>query len=232
MAVPVVAASAAPAAMSGLGTLLGGAGAALGSLTALLPSTTSKSGSSKTQRVFDQAAIDKLIYDVLAADQGLASLASGENLSGGFNSSAKTLQTQDFLTKLIGELAVASSPQVTESKETSSKKMTVICTELALQGYLDPDLYEAGGPASRQVCQTTWIGYHSWATGVVEVMKRSPRLCRFLAPIVTSRYRYLTGAPGANVLGRITVWVGHPVCYLIGTAINWSGGYGRANEFA
>lgn len=236
MAVPVVAASAAPTAMYGLGTLLSGAGAALGSLTAVLPSSTStsKSSTSKTQRVFDQAAIDKLVYDVLSADQGLASLASGENLSGGFNSSAKTLQTQDFLTKLIGELAVANAPQVTESQETSksSKKMTVICTELALQGYLDPELYEAGGPASRQVNQTTWIGYHSWATSVVEVMKRSPRLCRFLAPIVTSRYRYLTGAPGIHVLGRITVWAGHPICYLIGTAINWSGGYGRANEFA
>ena len=194
--------------------------------------------SGKTQRIFDQAAIDKLIYDVLASDQGLASLASGENLSGGFNSSTKTLQTQDFLTKMIGELAIASAPVVTtsskseKSAKSGAKIGTVICTELALQGYLDPDLYEAGGPPSRQVSHTTWIGYHSWATGVVKVMKRSPRLCRFLAPIVTSRYRYLIGAPGANVLGRITVWVGHPVCYLIGTAINWSGGYGRANEFA
>jgi hypothetical protein len=199
---------------------------------------TTGSTSQTTQRIFDQAAIDKLVYDVLSSDQGLASLASGEGLSGGFNSSTKTLQTQDFLTKLVGELAIASAPEVvkgskSETKASGKSKVgTVICTELALQGYLDPELYEAGGPPSRQVSHTVWIGYHSWATGVVAAMKNSPRLCRFLAPIVTSRYRYLTGAPGANVLGRITVWAGHPICYLIGTAINWSGGYGRANEFA
>lgn len=198
--------------------------------------TATQSGMSSKQRVFDQTAIDKLVYDVLSSDRGLASLASGENLSGGFNSSTKTLQTQDFLAKLIGELAVASAPEVTtseqQSSQTSKKKATVICTELARQGYLSPELYEAGGPPSQQVSRTTWIGYHAWAVGVVDRMEKSPRLCKFLAPIVTSRYRYLTGVPGAHILGRLSVWVGHPICYLIGTVINWRGGYGRANEFA
>lgn len=198
--------------------------------------TVSKSGTSTTQKLFDQTAIDKLIYDVLSSDRGLASLASGENLSGGFNSSAKTLQTQDFLTKLIGELAIASAPTVTQSEEatsqTSKKKATVICTELARQGLLDPNLYEAGGSPSKQVHKTTWIGYHCWAVHVVEWMKESPKLSRALLPIVESRYRYLTGVTGAHIFGRLSVWVGHPVCYAIGTVINWSGGYARASEFA
>jgi hypothetical protein len=209
-------------------------------LDSLLPSSTKTSGTQTgtgtKQRVFDQTAIDKLVYDVLSSDRGLASLASGENLSGGFNSSTKTLQTQDFLTKLIGELAVASAPEVTtseqQSSQTSKKKASVICTELARQGYLSPELYEAGGPPSQQVSRTTWIGYHSWAVGVVPKMEKSPRLCKFLAPIVTSRYRYLMGVPGFHILGRLSVWVGHPICYLIGTVINLRGGYGRANEFA
>jgi hypothetical protein len=209
-------------------------------LDGLLPqkttTTAGQSGTSTKQRVFDQAAIDKLIYDVLASDRGLASLASGESLSGGFNSSTKTLQTQDFLTKLIGELAVASAPEVTEteqqSTQTSKKKASVICTELARQGYLSTELYEAGGPPSQQVSRTTWIGYHSWATRVVTQMEKSSSLCKFLAPIVTSRYRYLVGVPGLHILGRLSVWIGHPVCYLIGTVINLRGGYGRANEFA
>ena len=190
------------------------------------------------QRVFDQTAIDKLIYDVLASDRGLASLASGENLSGGFNSSTKTLQTQDFLTKIIGELAIASAPEVTneqKTQETNTKKAsagTAICTELALQGYLDPELYEAGGGPSKQVAYTTWVGYHIWAVRVVERMKKSPRLCRALLPIVRSRYQYLIGVPGLHLLGRASIYIGHPVCFVIGSLINLRGTYGRASEFA
>lgn len=191
-----------------------------------------------TQRLFDQAAIDKLVYDVLASDRGLASLASGENLSGGFNSSTKTLQTQDFLTKLIGELAIASAPEVVKEDKTerTDKKSggigTVICTELARQGLLPADLYEAGGGPSRQVSYTTWVGYHCWAVRVVEKMKTSPALSMALLPIVYSRYQYLTGVPGAHILGRASVYIGHPVCYLIGTIINLRGQYARASEFA
>lgn len=206
----------------------------------LIPTSTSGSstqaGNKTTRRVFDQAAIDKLIYDAFSSDVGLASLASGENLSGGFNSSTKTLQVQDFMTKLIGELAVASAPleenTVTSQASSSRKKASVICTELARQGYLDPDLYEAGGPASKQISYTTWVGYHCWAVHVVERMKNSPRLCQLLLPLVESRYRYLTGVSGTHLLGRITIYLGHPVCFLIGTVINWKGTYGQASEFA
>ena len=223
---PMVAA----AAIKTTGDLLGG----------LLPqrtsSSVSKSGTQTTQRVFNQQAIDKLIYDVLSSDQGLASLASGENLSGGFNSSAKTLQTQDFLTKLIGELAIASAPEITQSSETqtssSKKKPTVICTELARQGLLDPDLYEAGGGPSKQVSFITWSGYICWAEKVVPAMQRSPALSRALLPIVRSRYLYLTGAPGTHTLGRLSVFLGHPICWIIGVVLTRGGKNGRHSEFA
>lgn len=200
----------------------------------------STSGLKSQRKVLSQEAIDKLIYDVMASDQGLASLASGENLSGVFNSSSKTLLAQDLTAKLIGELANVTAETLTSENTTSkssSKSLggglkTVICTELALQGYLDPKLYEAGGPPSKQVSKTTWCGYHVWATKVVPRMKVSPVLCKFLAPIVISRYRYLTGVPGFHLLGRASVYLGHPVCYLIGTALKMGGGYGRASEFA
>ena len=221
------------AAASNANTLMNVGGNLLG---AFIPQkqTTTTSANKTTQKVFSEQAINQLIYNVLASDQGLASLAAGENLSGGFNSSSKTLQTQDFITKLIGELAVASAPTVEDSTstQTSKKKATVICTELARQGLLDPDLYEAGGPASKQISYTTWVGYHSWAVHVVEKMKNSPRLSHALLPIVESRYRYLTGIPGTHLLGRLSVHVGHPVCFLIGALINLRGPYGRASEFA
>ena len=194
------------------------------------------SGTKTTQKILSQEAINKLIYDVMSSDQGLASLASGENLSGGFNSSSKTLLAQDLMTKLIGELAIGTAQTVEDTQSsTASKKSgakTVICTELARQGLLDPELYEAGGGPSKQVSKTTWIGYHCWAVHVVPKMQKSERLSRAILPIVQSRYLYLTGAPGVHILGRLSVWVGHPVCYAIGTVINWSGGYARASEFA
>ena len=194
--------------------------------------------SKSTQKVFDQAAIDKLVYNVLSADSGLASLASGENLSGGFNSSTKTLQTQDFLTKLISELAIASAPTVESgSKKSVDKKSggaakTVICTELRDQGYLPDELYQAGGGPSRQVSYHTWVGYHVWAVRVVAKMRKSERLCKFLAPIVLSRYRYLTGAPGFHFLGLLTIVIGHPVCAAIGHVVELGGKYGHSVEYS
>jgi hypothetical protein len=208
--------------------------------------TSNQSGFSSKKRVLSQEAIDKLIYDALSSDQGLAALSSGANLSGGYNSSTKTLMAQDMMTKLIGELALATSEEVTASSTTSEaekstkegralngfadKVGTVICTELARQGYLDPDLYEAGGPPSRQVSKTTWIGYHFWAVHVVSAMQKSPRLCKFLLPIVESRYRYLLDPNSPELLGRLSVHIGHPVCYLIGLIINVRGKYGRTSQ--
>ena len=187
-----------------------------------------------------QEAVDKYIYDVMSSDQGLAALSSGENLSAGFNSSSKTLMAQDMMTKLIGELAQITAADITEEDKTTrqdEKKSkvglgTVICTELAEQGLLDPDLYEAGGPASKQVSYLTWVGYHIWAIKVVSWMKKSPALCFFLLPIVQSRYLLLTKAPGIHLLGRATVYIGHPVCNLIGRLVTLRGSYGRNNEFA
>lgn len=187
-----------------------------------------------------QEAVDKYIYDVLSSDQGLAALSSGENISAGFNSSSKTLMAQDMMTKLIGELAQITAADITEEDKTTrqdEKKSkaglgTVICTELALQGYLDPELYEAGGPPSRQVSYLTWVGYHIWAVRVVSAMKTSPSLCRTLLPIVQSRYEFLTGKNRVAILGRLTVYLGHPICNLIGRIVTLGGKYGRSEEFA
>jgi hypothetical protein len=198
--------------------------------------STNASGTKTTQKILSQEAVDKLIYDVLSSDQGLASLASGENLSGGFNSSSKSLMAQDFMTKLIGELAIGTAQTVedTESRSVSKKSgaKTVICTELARQGLLDPDLYEAGGPPSKQVSFITWSGYICWAEKVVPLMQRSPILSRALLPIVQSRYLYLTGVPGTHTLGRLSVFIGHPICWIIGAILTRGGKYGRASEFA
>jgi hypothetical protein len=203
-------------------------------------------GTVTKKRSLSQEAIDKMIYDVMSSDQGLASLSSGQNLAGGYDSSTRTLQAQDFMTKLIGELAIVTAEEtqttdmVSETEKSTKEGRavngfadalgTVICSELARQGYLSRELYEAGGPPSRQVSETTWIGYRSWADHVVPLMKNSPRLCKFLLPIVESRYRYLLDRSSIEILGRISVYIGHPICYLIGAVIKARGNHGRNSQ--
>ena len=69
-------------------------------LTSMIPQSTSTSGftsaavsnkgTQTSQKKLDQAAIDKIISDVLGSDQGLAALAQGENVSGAFGTTVKT----------------------------------------------------------------------------------------------------------------------------------------------
>ena len=98
-------------------------------------SSGSKAGTTTSQRKISQEGIDKLIYDVLSSDRGLASLAQGENSSGGFGSSTKQMMSQDLVTKLVGELANVTAENVTtttgtETQRNKKKSPTVICTEL------------------------------------------------------------------------------------------------------
>lgn len=183
-------------------------------------------GSKTTQKMLTQEGINKLIYDALSSDQGLAALASGENLSGGFKSSSKTLLAQDMMTKLVGELAnVTAKVQEDQIGEKTTKEgrdsanlglgKTVICTELARQGLLSQELYRSVGGPYKQVSYFTWRGYHSWATKVVPWMQKSKALSHALLPFVRSRYLLLSGAPGFHFLGRVTQLFEIP-CWILG----------------
>lgn len=199
-------------------------------LGAFIPQSTSQSGNydKATRRVLSPEAQQQIIYQALAADQGLAQLLSGQNLSGGNSSSSATLQAQDFMTKVISELAAVTS-EVKESQAStgsSKKKASVICTELARQGKLPQELYSAGHAHFDQIHDLTKRGYWSWATRVVPLMQRSDRLSRFLAPIVLARYKMITGQ-GWNLLGALTIYLGQPICFLIGAILSLGDSYGR-----
>lgn len=199
-------------------------------LGAFIPQSTSQSGNydKATRRILSPEAQQQIIYQALAADQGLAQLLSGQNLSGGNSSSSATLQAQDFMTKVISELAAVTS-EVKESQAStgsSKKKASVICTELARQGKLPQELYSAGHAHFDQIQDLTKRGYWSWATRVVPLMQRSDRLSRFLAPIVLARYKMITGQ-GWNLLGALTIYLGQPICFLIGAILSLGDSYGR-----
>ncbi len=179
------------------------------------------SGSQTTQKNLSQPAIDKLIYDVMSADDGLASLVSGEGITGGYGSTSKTLMAQDFMTKIIGQLALVTAPETVTKKEKKSgaKGGTVICTELNRQGLLPDELYHAGTDHFLALPEETFVGYHIWAQKCVPILSRSPNLARFIAPIAVSRYEMITGARRFTFWGAVTIYIGQPICFLIGSII-------------
>lgn len=187
-------------------------------------------GYTSKKRILSQEAQDKLIYDILSADQGLAQLVSGDGIVGGYGSSSKTLMAQDFITKALGELALVTAEEYTGTGTTSKKvnkkiggsitgKASVICTELARQGKLERALYEAGHSHFASLSSYTVRGYHYWANAVVPLMQKSPRLSNLLAPIATGRYLMTTGRKKLTFWGAITIYIGQPICYLIGRTL-------------
>ena len=224
--------------MAFLSSFADSAGSALGNAVgSLIPTSTTTnttaSGTSKStasqQKVLSQQAIDKLVYDVLSSDAGLASLATGENLSGGYAASTKALLAQDFVTKLVGELATVTAPTVQtqdtmqESKSTSKskKKASVICTELNRQGLLSDELYKHPAALAHfnDLHPATLRGYRSWADPIIPLMQRSPRLSRALLPIARSRYIQVTTGK-TTVGGVLTIGIGQPICFIIGMILN------------
>lgn len=218
--------------MAAFGQGLGGAagssvgglfGDALGSLTNTRDLTNTVGVSTQsTKKVLSPEAINKLIYDVMSSDQGLAALASGENLSGGFNSSSKTLLAQDLVTKLVGELAVVTAETVQKGESNTStskkKKMSVICTELHRQGYIADSLYEAGQQHFQYFNPHLVAGYQLWAVAVARKMQTSPRLTSFFLPWVIAHYNQLT--KGILSIRSITIrLIGYPICYILGLIV-------------
>ena len=182
------------------------------------------------QRVLTGEAMNKIMSDLLGSEQGLASLAAGENASGSFGGTTKTQLSQDFLVKIAGELAALTAPTVTnieterhrDEKQTAVKGksgfQTVICTELLDQGKFPSELYNHPIALAHFISldQRTVEGYHAWAMKVVEWMKKSERLSKILRPIVLARYLQIIYGQ-RSILGSLTIYLGQPICWVIGS---------------
>jgi len=202
--------------------------------------TQTASQTTTTGKVLSQDAVNKLIYDVASADQGFASLATGENLAGGYASSTKALLAQDFMVKLIGELANVTAQTVStetgtaakQSKASSTKSSgglkTVICTELHRQGLLSSTLYNhpAATAHFRNLHPYTIAGYQLWGMGVAERMRTSKLLSYLMLPVARARYEMVTTGR-FNLLGAATIYIGQPVCFVLGFLANLGARYGH-----
>ena len=182
------------------------------------------------QRSISAEAMNKIMSDMLGSEQGLAALATGESASGSFGSTTKTQLSQDFLTKIAGELASLTAPMITniEQEKTKAEQQTqvkskssaktVICTELLEQGMFPAELYNHPVALGHflNLDQETIEGYHAWAVPVVSWMKESPLLSKILRPIVLARYLQIIYGQ-RSILGSATIYLGQPICYLIGS---------------
>jgi hypothetical protein len=184
------------------------------------------------RREISQDAVDKIIYDILSSDQGLAALSQGENVVAGNSSSTKSLMTQDLAAKIAGEIG---KYQITEIEEEDSvvrdKKReinpyfgvsggsgnSVICTELLAQGKLDSELHEAGRAHFYSMHEYTRQGYWIWAPHAIPLMRKFPSFTNFLATVANSRYAMITNKKVFTFWGVITVHVGQPICFILGS---------------
>jgi hypothetical protein len=113
------------------GSFLSGAGELggflLGSDVATSGSGTTKGTTKGTEQIIiDQAAIEKIIADVLGGAEGLASIFQGEQTAGIFDSTVSAQAAGDLASKLVGEIAkltaVKETTQETDTTQTSKQK--------------------------------------------------------------------------------------------------------------
>lgn len=87
-------------------------------------STVTGSRRQTEQLEIDQAAIQKIIEDVLGGPEGLATIFAGEQNAGIFDSSVAAQASGDIAAKLVGELAKLTSKRVVEAEEDTTTKFT------------------------------------------------------------------------------------------------------------
>lgn len=113
---------------SGLSSIFGGKTSTSGNTTA--SGSEKRTGKTTNQLQLDPAAVQKIIQDVLGGADGLASIFSGEQSSGLYNSSTAAQAAGDLTAKLVGEIAKLTGKTVleeeasveTEGKTTSTTK--------------------------------------------------------------------------------------------------------------
>ena len=178
------------------------------------------SGTEKSYLDLSPEGYNKIIKDILSSDAGLASLATGENLSGGYGASVKAQLAQDLVLNIAGEMAKLTAPTVkTEKKKSAGGKLgSVICTELHRQGRLPVALYELGYSHFSSLHPNTVLGYRSWAEKIVPLMRKSKGLSKFLAPIAVARYRMIV-LQEFSFIGAATIYFVQPICFIIGSIL-------------
>jgi hypothetical protein len=102
----------------------------------------------------------------------------------------------------------------------------VICTELKNQGKLDAELYNVASVYFRNnLSQDILEGYWAWAISYAERMKHNKLATAWAKPWARGRAVEIAHRidpskyPKSSFLGKLTIWLGEPICSLIGKSI-------------
>lgn len=90
----------------------------------------------------------------------------------------------------------------------------VICTELAMNDKLDPELYKKAISPELVMKGQMLLGYHIIGVRLVEMMRKSEKLSDFLAPYVADYIRHKAGKK--NRRGFIVKAFLHPISWILG----------------
>lgn len=94
---------------------------------------------------------------------------------------------------------------------------SVICTALTEKGLLDSAEYWAGRHYLQSLPEHVVHGYYTWGIPVAAKIKAGSLFWILVCtPVARSRTSLLAGKPGLHILGRITKWIGEPICGWIG----------------
>lgn len=111
--------------------------------------TQTTEGTTTERLEIDDAAIKKIIEDILGSADGLASIFQGEQTAGIFDSSVTAQASGDFAANIVGELAKLTATKVTETTGAQgSKSKSGSAGIFSLIGGGLAAFYSGGNPAA------------------------------------------------------------------------------------
>lgn len=179
------------------------AAAVIDTARALATQTNATSGSKITQRSLSGEDFAGIINRIVSQDSGLAAGNFGD------------VFTKQLARRAVGTYDTVTAPTVETLQQTSKTKRSFICTELLRQGKIHPLIYAAGEESFNTLPKFTKLGYWSFAEKLSKRMSYSETLSSWMAYIFRSRYLYILGRK-FNLIGALTVYIGQPVCNLLG----------------
>jgi hypothetical protein len=129
---------------------------------------------------------------------------------------------QGLMSLTAGEIASIREADAYRQANKGGGGITIICTELHNQGYLNEDIYEADERFGNMVYENDpklMFGYHLWAIYIVNFIKKYPLTAKYvylLAKPWSEHMAYIMGDDSKkNVIGKIIHWAGVQFSYYI-----------------
>lgn len=157
-------------------------------------------------------------------EQGVQGAYSAEQKRQFEGLAAKLAAEQQIAALQAAQLQKEATESYGKSMEKASNKGKIICTELHRQGLMSAEIFEADQAFGAELMKSdpeVMVGYHAWATGAVELMQRS-RFWTLVAYVIATPWSkqmaFKMGIlPKQNLMGRIIMAVGMPLCRFIGS---------------